>query len=309
MVRNYTFQDGKTTLGPYVKYLIYDPYPEGNPAPPPKLMGSIILPMPGGLEFSNQASYEESNDVVTMMTSAFGGAVNQAISAVEAGAAGKKGIGSLIGAITSVVTDVGVGKALLKEGVEVAKTLSPILGRPQARKRKINEYAEHMFEGVPFRSFTFTHTLVPDNQGDSIRIQSIIKRLQLALTPELSNKGSFFERPEIIKPQFFLGDGIGHPYIPNLEFSVIKNCTVNYAPQEPFHQHIDGAPTQTTISIEIEEMIPITQAQIKSPGSGEIIDANSGKDTIDRFMAAFEKEKIDETNSAAEATANAQAPS
>ena len=72
----YTFQDERTISNPFIKYLIYDPYPEGDPPPGPKFMDSIILPMPGGLEFSNQASYEESGDEVVKFLSQFGNTID-----------------------------------------------------------------------------------------------------------------------------------------------------------------------------------------------------------------------------------------
>ena len=64
---------------------------------------------------------------------------------------------------------------------------------------------------------------------------------------------------------------------------VIKDFAVNYTPQEPYHHHIDGAPTQVNLSLQIEEMIPITRNEVLRPGSGTLPTKDAGKDLVESF--------------------------
>jgi len=198
-----------------------------------------------------------------------------------------KGIGGLLA--SDSVQDV-----IVREATGALLSTSPIFGRAQARSKVLYDFQEHFFKGVPFRSFNFTHTLVPESRVQSSNIRDIITFMRYGMAPSMD--GAFLQRPLVIKPKFFISEGNPNKHIPDLEYCVIKDFAVNYTPQEPYHHHIDGAPTQVNLSLQIEEMIPITRNEVANPGTGTLPTKDAGKDVVVKIKEFINKVKQDGVN-------------
>ena len=269
IVKNCIF--AQIDAGPHVIYNFQDPYPmnpENNGVSSPRQDGVMCLPMPGGLEFSNSANYEEGNDSLRTLMGVMPNTkanINEALK--EIGTAG--GFFTKVKKIGAALSDPDNLKEAAEEGMKYAKHQSNLFGMTSQRARALYDYSEHFFKGVPFRSFNFTHSLTPESQDETNQIQQIIFNFRKAVAPESRGKSAWYKRPLIVQPEFFHG-AIENKYIPRLEWCIIKNFTTNYSPQEPYHTHSGGAPTRVDITIELEEMIPITRAEVEKPGSGAI---------------------------------------
>ena len=270
IVKNCIF--AQIDAGPHVKYNFQDPYPM-NPdgeVSLPKDDGVMCLPMPGGLEFSNGANYEEGNDALRTILGLMPKTkanINESLR--EIGTA--DGFFAKVKKIGASLADPDNLKQAAEEGMKYAKHQSNLFGMTSQRAEALYDYSEHFFKGVPFRSFNFTHSLTPESQDETNEIQQIIFNFRKAVAPESRGKSAWYKRPLIVQPEFFHG-ATENIYIPKLEWCIIKNFTTNYSPQEPYHTHSGGAPTRVDITIELEEMIPITRAEVEKPGFGAIPD-------------------------------------
>ena len=257
---------------PYVRYEFRDEYPlspSGQSLGGSLDRGAIVLPMPGGLEYANGANYEESSDMLRTLTGVMSGTVENVNKALR-DVAGETGTIAKLKKIGSALTDSANLQKAGQEGLKYLKHQSNLFGMTSQRTQALNDYSEHFFKGVPFRSFNFTHSLVPESSEDSLYIGTIIRTFRYALAPQKQTGGAWFSRPWIVQPCFYYSSDKENRYIPKLEWCVIKNFTTNYSPQEPYHQHREGAPTKIDITIELEEMIPITRDEVTNPGSGEL---------------------------------------
>ena len=253
-----SFQNIDRSNSPYVRYEFRDQYPmkpDGSGAGGYRDKSAIVLPMPGGLEYANGANYEESSDMLRTLKGVMGNSVSN-LNEVLGEVAGETGAISKLSKIGAALTNTDNLKMAAKEGVKYLKHQSNLFGMTSQRTQALNDYSEHFFKGVPFRSFNFTHSLVPEQEEDSHQIWHIIKYFRYALAPQKQGDGAWFNRPWIVQPCFYYSGDKENGYIPKLEWCVIKNFTTNYSPQEPYHQHRKGAPTRIDITIELEEMVP-----------------------------------------------------
>ena len=267
-----SFQNIDRSNSPYVRYEFRDQYPmkpDGTANGLPRDKGAIALPMPGGLEYANGANYEESSDMLRTLTGVMSGTVKNVNEALR-DVAGETGTIAKLKKIGSALTDSANLQKAGQEGLKYLKHQSNLFGMTSQRTQALNDYSEHFFKGVPFRSFNFTHSLVPEQEIDSYNIRKIIQYFRHALAPQKQTGGAWFNRPWIVQPCFYYSSDKENEYIPKLEWCVIKNFTTNYSPQEPYHQHSGGAPTKIDITIELEEMLPITRHEVRNPGEGVV---------------------------------------
>ena len=58
---------------------------------------------------------------------------------------------------------------------------------------------------------------------------------------------------------------VENTWLPKIERCVIKGVSVNYSPQEPYHQHSDGSPTIVELTFSLEEIVQQTRGVIDKP--------------------------------------------
>ena len=128
-----------------------------------------------------------------------------------------------------------------------------------------------------FRTHDFVFQLFPKDKAESDTIRRIINDLQNGMTPRLSGslKGNadrltapFFKSPRQYEISFHMQSKTGNnPYLFKIGTSVLKSMTVNYDPQGIVGFHKDGAPVQTTMSLNFKEIEYVISGD--STGSAE----------------------------------------
>ena len=231
---------------------------------------ALYLPIPSGIQTSDDGDWEAEDNWGMVAASGLGSMLDISQTAYEAGSDGKKGLaGKAKGAWGSGVE---LTKAITQIGANAIANMSPT-AKTLARGKTLNMSKEHFYKGKAFRTFTFGHNLNANNQQESNDIREVIKILRLASSPGVDDY--WFQWPSDIWPRFYSGETesesrrgtqmVENPWLPKIERCIIKGIEVNYATQEPYHQHTDGSPTMVEVQIELEEIIQKTRDVINTP--------------------------------------------
>ena len=188
--------------------------------------GSVTLYMPETLEFNYHAQYNNLS--------------------LSTAAGSLPGVGSLANAVTSYLKD----NAAAKLGLNYAGYV-------------FNPQEQLLFESIDFRSFGMSFTFTPFSRQEAQDIKGIIQKFRESAAPEIVNAsaGFFFNPPSVFQITF-LNRGQENPNINKLKRCVLENVDVNYAPNG-WASHDDGAPVQTTLTLQFREIELVDKAAIK----------------------------------------------
>jgi hypothetical protein len=128
----------------------------------------------------------------------------------------------------------------------------------------LNPNQQVLFDGIDFRNYQLAFTFTPYSRQESETVAAIIKMFKTYSTPRLvegAGGGMFFVPPSTFTPTFKF-NGRRNKNINQVTESVITNIIVDYAPQG-FSAHNDGAPVQTTLTIDFRELELITSQKVE----------------------------------------------
>jgi hypothetical protein len=128
----------------------------------------------------------------------------------------------------------------------------------------LNPNQQVLFDGIDFRIYQLAFTFTPYSKQEAESVAAIIKMFKIHAAPRLvegSGGGMFFVPPSTFTPTFKY-NGQLNKKISQVTESVITNINVDYAPQG-FSAHTDGAPVQTTLTIEFRELELITSQKVE----------------------------------------------
>jgi hypothetical protein len=99
-------------------------------------------------------------------------------------------------------------------------------------------------------AFTFT----PTSRDEAIEVRNIIKEFRGAMAPTINSgkAGMFYDIPNTFDVDF-LFNGTRNRHISRVAESVMTSIDVNYAPNG-WSAHTDGAPVQTTVTMNFREI-------------------------------------------------------
>jgi len=130
----------------------------------------------------------------------------------------------------------------------------------------VNPQVQLLFEGINFREYSMSFVFSPNSKEEAQNIQEIIKLFRGYAAPEIvrNTKGMFYRPPAYFDVSFY-SNGVVNTKINRIKRSVVKNVEVNYAPSG-WAAHSDGAPVQTTMTIQLQEIVLIDRNEIFNNG-------------------------------------------
>jgi hypothetical protein len=128
----------------------------------------------------------------------------------------------------------------------------------------INPQQQLLFEGIDFRTYQMAFTFTPYSRQEAETVKEIIKLFRYHAAPQITTAaaGMFFVPPSTFDLDF-LFNGQRNNNVTRVAESVIENIDVNYAPNG-WAAHDDGAPVQTTLTINFKEIELIDKDKIKA---------------------------------------------
>ena len=231
-------------------------------------IGTVILPIPGGIQDSQQVSWTE--DKINPMQLAL---ANIALSGIE------KSLGDAAGTATDLV------KSALKSEDTKTALGTYIAGQASGAQNLLtrttgaimNPNMELLFTAPSIRNFSFAFTLAPRSREEAKTVIKIIRFFKQGMAPIRSKSRLFLKSPHTFrlayKHKALTGDREGdrnliasqgtnnvatdHPYLNKFKECAMGSFGVNYTPNGAYSTYDDGVMTAYQITMNFQEMNPI----------------------------------------------------
>jgi hypothetical protein len=250
-----------------------------------EIRGTVILPIPEGIQDSNAVSWGESR--MGPLTTVSMGIAAGTIKAESA-------IGGLVSSANSALQ---LGKNAARTGTTqklvqqffASKAVEQVLGQNEdlfqsslARETGavLNENIELLFGGVALRpDFQFQFDMVPRSKRESDEIKDIIRlfKSEMAARKGLEKgdaSGLFLKSPSVFRIQYMSG-GQPHPYLNKFKICALKGMGVNYTGSGTYATYSDATPVHMQMTLSFQELTPIyhedyvdQQGNFKLEGTG-----------------------------------------
>jgi hypothetical protein len=127
----------------------------------------------------------------------------------------------------------------------------------------INPQQQLLFDGIDFRTYQMAFTFTPYSKQEAETVNKIIQLFKYHAAPQITTGGAgmFFIPPSTFDVDFMF-NGKRNQNVNRVAESVIESVDVNYAPNG-WSAHDDGAPVQTTLTINFKEIELIDKTKIK----------------------------------------------
>jgi hypothetical protein len=127
----------------------------------------------------------------------------------------------------------------------------------------INPQQQLLFDGIDFRTYQMAFTFTPYSREEAETVKEIINLFKYHAAPQITNSGGgmFFIPPSTFDVDF-LFNGSRNKHVNRVAESVIESIDVNYAPNG-WSAHDNGAPTQTTLTMNFKEIALIDKTKIQ----------------------------------------------
>jgi hypothetical protein len=138
-----------------------------------------------------------------------------------------------------------------------------------------NPKKEQIFEGVPFRSFSYTYDFYPRSEEESENVKRILDELKYHMHPNFKDEAGFlFEYPAEFDI-FFMHRGQENKFIHKHRSAVLESMSVNYSPNGQYSSFPNGSPTSYQATLNFKEVSIITKEALEEMGEVRIQNTNS----------------------------------
>jgi hypothetical protein len=146
----------------------------------------------------------------------------------------------------------------------------PINAAAQATGIAFNPQLQVIFKGVDTRKFVFQFVFTPKSAEEAGKVKDIVQAFRFHAAPEYADTdasgnagvGLYFVPPSIFEIRY-LYQGNDNPYMTRIKQCVLQTVNVEYgASGGTWATFVDGAPIQTKISLNFQEINIITKNDI-----------------------------------------------
>ena len=228
------------------------------------IRGTVILPIPEGIQDSNSASWGEGN-MGPLQTAVMGAGTE-----IVAG----KGVGDAVDAVKNVfdkslnAATVGTTQKMIQTffASQASKALTGSGDFNQNLSRAtgtvFNSNTELLFSGVSLRSgFSFSFDLVPRSKKESDEIKDIIRFFKSESAAQKGAasgdaSGLFLKSPSVFQLKYMSG-GKPHPFLNQFKICALNAMSVNYTASGTYATYSDATPVHMNMTLTFQELTPI----------------------------------------------------
>ena len=214
-------------------------------------LGSVSLPIPGGIRDQNGADWaaDSMNETQIQLAGLARAALGQ--SGESTGEAATNIVKRLKGNSDDVKR--AIGETFAGKAVGVQRLMTRATGMT------FNPNLELLFDKPVLRGFQFSFDLVPRSKLEAEEVVKIIKFFKQGMSPIRSEANLFLLSPNVFQVQYVLGgDGSNdHPFIGKMKECAMTNFEVDYTPQQNYSTLTDGFMTAYKISMQLKELEPV----------------------------------------------------
>ncbi|MCK9369126.1 hypothetical protein M0R04_04160 [Candidatus Dojkabacteria bacterium] len=135
-------------------------------------------------------------------------------------------------------------KSVMSGAGEVIGSGTAKLGAAAIMGSVTNPMLEMIYSSPNFRNFQFEFMFYPRDENEGLEVQRIIERLRFHQAPELEQGSQGFLVPPSEFDIRMYYNGQINPNIPTIATCVLKNISVNYAPQGFSAYEVPGSPNK-----------------------------------------------------------------
>ena len=223
--------------------------------PDRKTIGTVILPVPGGIQDSQQVTWNE--DTINPFQLAL---ANIALDT----------IGKSVGEGAQTASD--LVKSALKSDDTKSALGTYIAGQASGAQNLLtrttgaimNPNMELLFTAPNIRNFSFAFTLAPRSREEAKTVIKIIRFFKQGMAPIRSKSRLFLKSPHTFRLAYKRngsensGFGVNdHPYLNKFKECAMGSFGVNYTPNGAYSTYDDGVMTAYQINMNFQEMNPI----------------------------------------------------
>ena len=226
-----------------------------------KSIGTVVLPIPGGIKDQNQVSWADDKMSATQIAlsdialSTITGGVGAGINAAE----------GVVGRGQSNISD--IKKALSANIAGAAAGANRLLTRQTGAI--MNPNMELLFDSPQLRNFTFSFLLSPRSQKEAVDIVKIIRFFKQGMSPIRSKSRLFLRSPHTFRlaykhkaTQNDKDKDTNEPATDHKFLNKFKECAMNgfgvdYTPNGQYSTYEDGSMTAYQVTMNFQEIVPI----------------------------------------------------
>ena len=212
-------------------------------------IGSVILPIPGGIQDGQSVNWGGSTMTPLDMVKA-----DIAMSAVSEGlGAGVRTAGT---AAQNLAKGFGPNKQALAAVIAgMAAGAGNLLGRTTGAVANPN--MELLFNGPQLRTFSFQFTLAPRDRKEGMEAVKIIRFFKQGMSPIRTKSMLFLKSPHTFRLSYKGSDGDDHKYLNKFKECALGGFNVNYTPNGNYSTYEGGVMTAYQITMTFRELNPI----------------------------------------------------
>ena len=251
-------------------------------------MGTVLLPIPGGIQDRNAVNYQD--DSMNSLAGAGAGALSTFMQdsgevlsnflttgKFEAGNTGanlKEALSDtgLNGErVTELITKSLTGRALSIFGGNVS--LQNLVARSQGQI--FNPNMELLFNSPSLRNFNFSFKMTPRSADEGEEIKTIIRFFKRGMAPKADEKGLYLNTPNVFELRYRQGNG-EHKFLHRFKQCFMTDISVNYTGEGVYATYNNGTPVSMIMNLSFKEVAPIYDIDYDSELSMSNRELNTG---------------------------------
>ena len=224
-----------------------------------RTIGTVILPIPGGIQDGVGVGYGDSRMTPLDMAKA-----NIALTTVSEGAtAGIEAAGNAAQTVAGAFGD--NKKALAAVIAGMAAGGQDLLTRTTGAIANPN--MELLFNGPELRTFSFQFLLAPRSQEEAKTLIQILRFFKQGMAPIRTKSRLFLKSPHTFQLSYRNSKGQDHKYLNKFKECALANFGVNYTPNGNYSTYEDGVMTAYQMTMTYRELNPIYNDDYGNSGS------------------------------------------
>ena len=224
-----------------------------------RTIGTVILPIPGGIQDGVGVGYGDSrmtpldmakaNIALTTVSEGFTAGIEAAGSAAETVAGS---FGDNKKALAAVIAGMAAG------GQDLLTRTTGAIANPNM---------ELLFDGPELRTFSFQFLLAPRSQEEAKTIIQILRFFKQGMAPIRTKSRLFLKSPHTFQLSYRNSKGQDHKYLNKFKECALANFGVNYTPNGNYSTYEDGVMTAYQMTMTYRELNPIYNDDYGNSGS------------------------------------------
>ena len=225
------------------------------------IIGSVVLPIPGGIQDNNQVSWgQEEMDAVQAELA------NIALQGIKRGPGAA--VDATLEAAKKVAGNTGdSGTALANQLAGMASGNARLLTRTTGAI--LNPNMELLFQAPVLRPFSFSFQLAPRSKKEAETVIKIIRFFKQGMAPIRSKSNLFLKSPHTFQLSYKYrrnSKDQEHPYLNKFKECALQGFNVQYTPQGNYATFSDGVMMQYQISMQFTELEPVFNDEYPNDG-------------------------------------------